>query len=102
MSEYEYDVEKAAAYTEQIIAIAKDLWGDVPLHPETHTWADGTVSVLVEHRRPNYDDLHRTAVCKLNFQEDGFRDEDGPALRETVSKGRGSDLLYSERRDELL
>lgn len=102
MSEYEYDVAKAAQYTEQIIGIAKDLWGDVPLHPTTHTWADGTVSIQIEHRRPTYGNLHRTTVCKLNFQEDGFRDEDGPALRETVSKGRDRGLLYSERRDELL
>jgi len=91
MSEHNFNYEKAQHYTREVVQLAQEMWGDVPLHPETHTWDDGTVSVLVEYRRPAYHDLSRTVVIQLNFQETGDRYVDGPLIRESV---------YREHTDE--
>jgi len=96
MVEHNFRYEKAMWYTSQMVELAQEMWGDVHLHPETHTWDDGTVSVFVEHRRPNYQSLSRTVVLRLNFQETGFRHHDGPQIRETVTKDRGDEVLYEE------
>jgi len=87
----DYSYVDAWKYTEQMVNFARQRWGDIPLSPQTYTWADGTVSIVVEH---NICDRHHPTCCvtiRLNFQETGFRGTDEPQIRETVEKGIGSD-----------
>jgi len=96
MSEYEYDYEKAAQYTKQLVQLAQDLWGDVPLQPQTHTWGDGTVSIQVYHRFSSSEnpDPSNMVELELNFQETGFHSlKDDYTVREVVK--RDGTVLFS-------
>jgi len=94
----QYAFEKSQHYTEQMVELARQRWGDIPLSPQTYTWSDGTISVIVEH---NVCDAAYPTQCqtvRLNFQETGFRGYDAPMIRESVDEGVGSDgrVVWSE------
>jgi len=78
----EYNTEKANHYTKELLQLAQERWGDVPLTVKTLTWADGTVSVKIHHNAPIPKDLRANCQLKLQFHEDGFRDATHPQLRE--------------------
>ena len=106
-TEYDdYDIEKSAYYTEQMIELARRRWGDIPLSPQTHTWTDGTVSVHVEH---NICDKYHPSLCytvRLTSHETGFQGVGYPMIREAMDEGPSdgrSTVWYEEfAADELI
>jgi hypothetical protein len=97
----EYNFEKAAHYTEQVVGLAQDLWGERPLSPRTFTWSDGTVSIQVKHTFSGGPLIGAYWRLGLNFQETGFSGESEMAVRETVEYDwlDGNRVVYDQRHD---
>lgn len=95
----DYAYEKSRYYTEKVVNVARERWGDVPLSPKTHTWADGTVSIQIHHTIVIENQLRDVARATLNFQETGWYHTEGPTILETVVVERGDEKQTVWRTD---